>query len=350
MQVNGNMKIDSTLLVKDTLKVEGDIEASQDLKVDGDVYVNGKVVVNELWTPRIRSPYADKTIYIGDSTVSINYGYNFISNTSGSYMFNGVLVRGLSIGPTTNGSVTSVATGSGSLSLGNFIQTHGTGAITAGKGLNASSPFKNNDDFTFKVGFNSDIATFTVTPSAGAGTTGNVGIGTESPDAKLTVAVDATPAGGYGILSYSNEPTVKSISVIHKDPGQQIDQENFIVFTDGRVYCREIFVKLGVLGDFVFDDDYQLMSYSKLAEYLKQNHHLPGVPSETEVLNGGMNVGEMQAKVLQKTEENTLYILDLNSRLEEKEKENEFLKSELKELKKKQQELEEKLNEMLNKK
>lgn len=345
LQVCGDVKIDSSLTVKE------DIEAKQDIKVDGNVFVSGRIEANELWTPRIRTPYTDKIVYIGDSSVVINYGYNIISTTSGSYFYQGINVKGLSITPSAASAVTSIATGTGSLSIGNNIQTFGTGAITLGKGLNGTTPLVNNENFNFKVGFNSDIPTLTVTNSGGAGTTGNVGIGTALPEAKLHVHQQADPqVGGYGILATSNVPTVKSISVIHKDPINSIDQENFIVFTDGRVYCREVFVKLGVLGDFVFDEDYDLMKYADLKNYLKLNHHLPGIPSEPEVLNAGLNVGEMQALVLQKTEENTLYILDLNQRLEEKEKENEQLKLELTKLQNKQAELEKLVNDMINKK
>ncbi len=345
VQICGDVKIDSNLTVKE------DIEAKQDIKVDGNAFVSGRIEAAEIWTPRIRSPFTDKIVYIGDSSVSINYGYNIISTTTGSYFYQGINVQGLSIAPTSASGISSVATGAGSLSIGNNIQTFGTGAITLGKGISGATPFINNANFTFKVGFNSDYPTLTITNSAGVGTTGNVGIGIDAPEAKLDVRVNADPQiGGYGILTTSNVPTVKSISVIHKDPSQNIDQENFIVFTDGRVYCREVFVKLGVLGDFVFDEDYDLMNYNELETYLKQNKHLPGIPSEPEVIKGGLNVGEMQAKVLQKTEENTLYILDLNKRLEAKEKENELLKSELEEMKQKQMELEEKMDEILIKK
>lgn len=353
LQVCGDVKIDSSLTVKE------DIEAKQDIKVDGNVFVSGRVEANELWAPRIRTPFSDKIVYIGDSSVIINYGYNYISTTSGSYFYQGINVKGLSIAPTSASAVSSIATGAGSLSFGNNIQTFGTGAITLGKGLSGTIPLVNNDNFNFKVGFNSDIPTLTVTNSAGVGTTGNIGVGTALPEAKLHVHQQADPqVGGYGILTTSNVPTVKSISVIHKDG--VIDEENFIVYTNGKVYCREVFVKLGVLGDFVFDDDYDLMNYAELENYLKLNHHLPGIPSEPEVLSAGLNVGEMQALVLQKTEENTLYILDLNKRLEALQSENEKLKTELEEMKKKQTEFEEmekkqieleaKINELLIKK
>ncbi len=228
-------------------KVGIGIIPTEDFHVGVDAKFEGNLFSKDLWTNRIRSESSDKTIYIGDSTILIDYGHNFITNNAGSYFYQGnINVKGLTIAPTAGGSITSIATGAGSLTLGNFLQNFGTGSMMLGKGINGATPLKNFDNFTFKVGFNSDLATFTVTNSNGVGTTGNVGIGTESPNSKFHVHQEVDPLiGGYGILSTSNSPTVKSISVIHKAPGN--DQENFIVYTDGRVYCREVFVKLGQL-------------------------------------------------------------------------------------------------------
>jgi hypothetical protein len=106
--------------------------------------------------------------------------------------------------------------------------------------------------------------------------------------------------------------------------------ENFLVYGGGQVYCREVYVKIGTLGDFVFNADYKLRSYSELHDYLKSEKHLPGIPSEKEVVSTNLNLGEMQALQLQKIEELTLYILDLNKRLEVQEKENKILEEQIK--------------------
>jgi hypothetical protein len=68
-------------------------------------------------------------------------------------------------------------------------------------------------------------------------------------------------------------------------------------------------------ADYVFDRDYQLPSLQSVSEYIKANHHLPGIPSAEEVGKNGLDLGASQAKLLEKIEELTLYTLDLQQRL-----------------------------------
>lgn len=72
-------------------------------------------------------------------------------------------------------------------------------AIVLGRGVNPINPLVNNSASSLMIGFNSNIPTFFVGSSAGVGTTGNVGIGTASPNAKLQV-VD----GDIAITTQSN--------------------------------------------------------------------------------------------------------------------------------------------------
>jgi hypothetical protein len=87
----------------------------------------------------------------------------------------------------------------------------------------------------------------------------------------------------------------------------------------GKVVCKEIEVTLAGLPDFVFQPDYKLMSLYDVENFINENKHLPGVPSETEVLENGLNLGDMNATLLQKVEELTLYMINLQ-------KENDALK------------------------
>lgn len=72
--------------------------------------------------------------------------------------------------------------------------------------------------------------------------------------------------------------------------------------------------------DFVFEENYKLMKIDKLEEYLKQNKHLPNVPSAKEVQKEGVLLGEMNRVLLQKVEELTLYIIEQQKRIENLEK------------------------------
>jgi hypothetical protein len=69
----------------------------------------------------------------------------------------------------------------------------------------------------------------------------------------------------------------------------------------------------------VFKEGYNLMTLNDVEEFINKNQHLPNVPSENEVKNLGVNVADMDATLLRKIEELTLYIIELD-------KENKLLK------------------------
>lgn len=114
--------------------------------------------------------------------------------------------------------------------------------------------------------------------------TGNVGIGTIAPDAKLAVK--------------------------------------------GTVHAQEVKVDLAVPGpDYVFNDDYKLPSLEEVKAYIDKNKHLPEIPSAKEMEANGVNLGEMNMLLLKKIEELTLHML-------QKEDEIKSLKSDVELLKK----------------
>ena len=80
-------------------------------------------------------------------------------------------------------------------------------------------------------------------------------------------------------------------------------------------------------ADFVFDQAYKLTPLNKLEQFVKQNHHLPGIQPAAEMQRAGVEVGEIQAKLLQKIEELTLYIIELKKEAEKQQKEIEILKA-----------------------
>ena len=80
--------------------------------------------------------------------------------------------------------------------------------------------------------------------------------------------------------------------------------------------------------DYVFDANHKLLPLEDLEASINANKHLPGIPSATEVKNGGIMLGEMQTKQMEKIEELTLYMIQLS-------KENKELKARLEKLEKK---------------
>ena len=80
-------------------------------------------------------------------------------------------------------------------------------------------------------------------------------------------------------------------------------------------------------ADYVFAKDYKLMPLEEVEKFTKENNHLPNVPSATEMVNQGLDVAKMDAKLLEKVEELTLYIIEQNKINDKQAKEIEELKS-----------------------
>jgi hypothetical protein len=79
-------------------------------------------------------------------------------------------------------------------------------------------------------------------------------------------------------------------------------------------------------ADYVFDKRYNLLSLKEVEKYITINKHLPNVPSAEEVAKEGIDMAKMDAKLLEKIEELTLYVIQLNKKIERLEKENKATK------------------------
>jgi Phage T4 tail fibre len=102
---------------------------------------------------------------------------------------------------------------------------------------------------------------------------GNVGIGTTTPDEKLTVK--------------------------------------------GKIHTNEVRVDVlaPIVPDYVFEADYKLKNLSEVAAFIQENKHLPEVPSAKEMEQNGLMLAEMNLKLLKKIEELTLYAIEQNKQL-----------------------------------
>ena len=119
---------------------------------------------------------------------------------------------------------------------------------------------------------------------------GNLGIGTANPDSKLTV--------------------------------------------NGTVHSTVVLVDNTVIPDYVFNKTYALRPLSAVKAYIDLNHHLPEIPSAAEVAKNGQNLGEMNALLLKKVEELTLYMIELNKTTAELNKKVKAQQQEIEQLKK----------------
>jgi len=95
----------------------------------------------------------------------------------------------------------------------------------------------------------------------------------------------------------------------------------------GTIHSQEVKVDMTGWSDFVFKKEYNLPTLKEVEKHIAEKGHLENIPSEEEVLKNGINLGEMNTKLLQKIEELTLYSIQQNKKIEEQSKEIESLKS-----------------------
>ncbi|MFQ6599579.1 hypothetical protein [Flavobacterium sp. C3NV] len=97
---------------------------------------------------------------------------------------------------------------------------------------------------------------------------------------------------------------------------------------NGTIHSKEVKVDMLGWSDFVFKKEYNLPTLADVEKHINEKGHLENIPSEREVLKNGINLGEMNAKLLQKIEELTLYMIEIK-------KENVEMKNRLLKLEKK---------------
>ncbi|MCV9387470.1 hypothetical protein [Reichenbachiella ulvae] len=84
-----------------------------------------------------------------------------------------------------------------------------------------------------------------------------------------------------------------------------------LLTVNGTIHSSEVRVDLDVPApDYVFADDYQLTTLGETAVYIEENHHLPEIPSATEMEANGVELGEMNMLLLKKIEELTLHLIE----------------------------------------
>ena len=82
-------------------------------------------------------------------------------------------------------------------------------------------------------------------------------------------------------------------------------------------------------SDKVFDKNYALRSLAQVEQHINAHGHLPGVPSADEVVRDGVDVGKMDAKLLEKIEELTLYMIELKKETQALRLENKRIKQQI---------------------
>lgn len=122
--------------------------------------------------------------------------------------------------------------------------------------------------------------------------------------------------GFFPVKTYTNELRVGTTS----------GATGYVACFGGKVIATEVRVQLQPWPDYVFANDYNLMSIDDLEISINDNKHLPGLPAACDIEENGLQLGEMQGKIVEKLEEAHLYIIQLK-------KEIDLLKAEMKTIK-----------------
>ncbi|NOU09163.1 MAG: hypothetical protein HOO98_03965 [Nitrospira sp.] len=92
---------------------------------------------------------------------------------------------------------------------------------------------------------------------------------------------------------------------------------DYMLIVGGKILAEEVRIKLiKDWADYVFAKDYPLKNLTEVEKFIHANHHLPEIPSATEVEKTGVSLGDMQSKLLLKVEELTLYLIQQNKIIE----------------------------------
>lgn len=164
---------------------------------------------------------------------------------------------------------------------------------------------------------------------------GYIGIGTDSPTTKLEIASDQTKfitlkrdgitkkghigyAGAHdGSIYLGTDDNTYSLYVQQDGKvgiGTISPDEQLAV--NGKIHTKEVKVDLNGWSDFVFKPSYDLPTLEEVEKHISANGHLKDIPSEKEVIENGIHLGEMNSKLLQKIEELTLYTIEQEKQLD----------------------------------
>lgn len=228
---------------------------------------------------------------------------------------------------TTGGNV-----GIGETNPGNKVRIVGNNAST-NHVLSVSSAYAGNSNIRAVEGF--------ATPAVGygfggyfyGGARGVQAIAQGTSSGGLCIGVEASAYGTTGTRTgifarasggatnwagYFAEGNVYVTNELRIGSGAIGGATGYKVAIDGKVIAEELRIKLSQdWPDYVFAKDYPLMPLEELAENISHHHHLPGIPNAAEVEENGILIGDMQKKMMQKIEELTLYIIDLDQQNKE---------------------------------
>ncbi|MFA8300535.1 MAG: hypothetical protein ACEPOV_10260 [Hyphomicrobiales bacterium] len=112
------------------------------------------------------------------------------------------------------------------------------------------------------------------------------------------------------------------------DPTENLDV-NGNALIEGTLYADKAVLSTGTFPDYVFEEDYKLLSLLEIEKFIDTHKHLPNVPSASEIESKGMNAVKMNIIMMEKVEELMLHTINQNKKLEKLEEEFENMISEI---------------------
>jgi hypothetical protein len=147
---------------------------------------------------------------------------------------------------------------------------------------------------------------------------GNISVNSPNSTDALTIKTAGNSNVNFKVTNsgevFSGNTTINGFLLVKDATGTN----QFKIDNEGNVRAREIKVDVDPIPDYVFKKNYKLMSLKELEIYVNKYSHLPNIKSEEEFKNeDGIDLGEMNMKLLEKVEELTLYVIDLQKQIEE---------------------------------
>ncbi|MFI5161968.1 MAG: hypothetical protein ACHQHN_11860 [Sphingobacteriales bacterium] len=168
----------------------------------------------------------------------------------------------------------------------------GSAYVTILSGTRSTDIEQNAGDGTFRYGTYMD-SNIVNNYSASDGTYGNINF------------VTGNSGGGSVAMTIGGGTQKGNIGIGTTNP------QGYKLAVNGNVIATSITVKLYAnWPDYVFKKDYQLPKLSDIKTYINQNHHLPEMPTEQQIANNGLNLGDMNKLLVKKVEELTLYLIE----------------------------------------
>lgn len=229
-----------------------------------------------------------------------------------------------------------IFTGTGTAELNRYLTVLNSTGFTTPSGVKAGGILVAND-YTYANPGKSDLIV-----------KGNVGVGTANATSKLDVRGNITMETGQSATIFTGLETkelnrylllinsagfpsgsgLKAGGILIADgyayanPGKNdlvvkgsisvgtTSSQGHKLAVNGTIRAKEIKVESTNWPDYVFGENYDLRSLSEVEQFVKANKHLPGIPDQKQIEKEGINLGEMNRRLLEKVEELTLHLID----------------------------------------